>query len=360
MTETVYKELLEVMKKRGGRWSGMDIPEFYDMVEELFTPEEAEVNNAFPRGPLTAKDLAKKMDRDETEIEKILEAMANKGLCQAVEFDGTIFYQGARFAIGILEFQFMPGDNSERAIKLAKLIHAYKEAYDAKAGPLQIPFPTTRVITVDRTIQPGNKVHTYDRVKTYIDKYDPIAVSSCYCRQEASLIGKDTHDMPMKVCMSFGLGALFSIQRLKARQLNKEEAIELLNQTEEAGLVHMTFNTTEDIEFLCNCDRWNCVVLDSVLNQPKPGLIFNSGFQPILNPETCISCETCIDRCPASARAMNDENNKPEVNFDRCFGCAVCVTGCPEDAIAMVAKPDFPEPPADGKALREAVKAANN
>jgi hypothetical protein len=47
---------------------------------------------------------------------------------------------------------------------------------------------------------------------------------------------------------------------LKARQLNKEEAIELLNQTEEAGLVHMAFNTTEDIEFLCNCDRWNCVV----------------------------------------------------------------------------------------------------
>ena len=38
MTETVYKELLEVMKKRGGRWSGMDIPEFYDMVEELFIP----------------------------------------------------------------------------------------------------------------------------------------------------------------------------------------------------------------------------------------------------------------------------------------------------------------------------------
>ena len=115
MPAKVYKDLLEVMIKRGGRWSGMDIPEFYDMVEELFTPEEAEVNNAFPRGPLTAKDLAKQMDRDEPEIEEILEAMANKGLCTAVMFDGTVFYQGARFAIGILEFQFMPGDNSARA-----------------------------------------------------------------------------------------------------------------------------------------------------------------------------------------------------------------------------------------------------
>ena len=56
---------------------------------------------------------------------------------------------------------------------------------------------------------------------------------------------------------------------------------------------------------------------------------------------------------------MNDED-KPKVDVDRCFGCAVCVTGCPEDAIAMLAKPDFPEPPVDSKALREAVKAAVN
>jgi hypothetical protein len=108
MSKEIYKELLEVMKKRGGRWSGMDIPEFYEMVEEMFTPEEAEVNNAFPREPITAKDLAIKMNRDEAEIEKILESMANKKLCIAVEFGGTQFYQGTRFAIGILEFQFMP------------------------------------------------------------------------------------------------------------------------------------------------------------------------------------------------------------------------------------------------------------
>ena len=40
-TQEVYKQLLEVMKKRRGGYSGMDIPEFYALVEELFTPEEA-------------------------------------------------------------------------------------------------------------------------------------------------------------------------------------------------------------------------------------------------------------------------------------------------------------------------------
>lgn len=359
MSKEIYKELLQVMKKRGGRWSGMDIPEFYEMVEEMFTPEEAKVNNAFPREPITARDLAIKMNRDEAEIEGILESMANKKLCIAVEFDGTHFYQGARFAIGILEFQFMPGKSTERDKKLAKLINAYKEAYDAKTGFTEIKFPTTRVITVDRTILPGHTVHTYDRVQTYIDKYDPIAVSACYCRHEAALLGEDIHGVPMKVCMTFGLGAIFAIQRLNARKLDKKQARELLDKTEEAGLVHMSLNTSEDIEFLCNCDRWNCAVMKTVLAQPKPGFIFNSGFQPHLDPETCASCKTCIDRCPASARIMNSED-LPEVNIDRCIGCAACATGCPESAIVMEPKPSFPEPPKDGKALREAIKATSN
>ena len=122
MSKEVYKELLEVMKKRGGDYSGMDIPEFFEMVEEMFTPQEAEVNNAMPRGPATAKEIAKGMGREEGEIEAILEAMANKGLCMSSNKDGTQFYQGARFMPGLLEFQFMPGRTTERDKKLS-LIH---------------------------------------------------------------------------------------------------------------------------------------------------------------------------------------------------------------------------------------------
>ena len=32
------------MKNRRGPYAGMDIPEFYELAEELFTPAEAEVN----------------------------------------------------------------------------------------------------------------------------------------------------------------------------------------------------------------------------------------------------------------------------------------------------------------------------
>ena len=103
----------------------------FGMVKEMFTPTEAEVNNAMPRGPVTAKDMAKILKRDEGETEEILEAMAEKGLSLSLNIDGIQFYQSARFMVGIFEYQFMSGRTTERDKKIAKLIHAYEKAYNA-------------------------------------------------------------------------------------------------------------------------------------------------------------------------------------------------------------------------------------
>ena len=250
MSDEVYRELLEVMKNRRGGYAGMDIPEFFAMAKVLFTPEEAEVNNAMPRGPFTAAGLADEMGRDAAELEIILEAMADKGLCMALKKAGTQYYQSARFMPGIFEYQFMSGGTSERDKKIAKLIYNYEKAFDAKMGSTGIPVSPYRVITVDKTIAVGNQVHTYDQVQTFIDKYDTISVSACYCRHAAALRGEDTHGLPNDVCMQFGMGAQYVAERLGARMVSKEEARAVLDGAEEAGLIHMSQNVTEDIGFL--------------------------------------------------------------------------------------------------------------
>ena len=364
MSQEVYRQLLEVMKKRGGFYSGMDIPEFYEMVEELFTPEEAEVNNAMPGGFFTAKDMAKQMGRDEAEIEEILEVMANKGTCLALNRDGTQFYQSSMFMVGILEYQFMTGKTTDRDKKIARLIAAYEKAYEEKADANEVwekmTFPITRVITVDATVEPSNQVQTYDQVQTYIDKYDPISVSSCYCRHAAALRGEDTHGMPIDTCLQFGMGAKFAFERLGARKLTKKEAREVLDRAEEAGLIHTIANRQDmsgSLDFICSCDRWHCVVVSAALAQPKPGLFFNSGFEPRFDPELCVACGRCIERCPPEALTLG-KDDVPEVDLDRCFGCAVCATGCPAKAITMVNKPGFPDPPKDENGLLEAIKTS--
>jgi Pyruvate/2-oxoacid:ferredoxin oxidoreductase delta subunit len=98
------------------------------------------------------------------------------------------------------------------------------------------------------------------------------------------------------------------------------------------------------------------VAVKNVLAKSKPGMYFNSGFDPQFDAELCVACETCIDRCPPEALSMG-EDEVPVVDFDRCFGCAVCATGCPEDAITMINKPDFLAPPKNGKELKAAIVA---
>ncbi len=357
MSQNVYKDLLEVMRNRGGPYSGLDIPEFYALVEELFTPEEAGMNNVLSRKPAAAEDIAGRMNRDKNEVTRILERMADKGLCAIFKGPGVPLYQGIAFMPGIFEFQFIGGRETERYKRIAELIHAYKKACESAKGIQKISYPVTRVIPVARTIKAGNVIHTYDQVMTYIEKYDSIGVGTCYCRQAARLRGEDIHGMSLDVCMWFGEIAEHMIARLGGRRVTKQEAKDILDRCEEAGLLHMSRNTTEDIDFLCNCDRWHCQVVNNVLKQPRPSLVFNSGFQPVFDSDLCISCETCIERCPPQALTM-DENNAQIVNTDRCFGCGICATGCPEDAISMEAKPGFPTPPKTAKELAAAFKSS--
>jgi electron transport complex protein RnfB len=359
MEEEVYRNLCGKLAKRSGRYPGMDIPEFYEMAQELFTPEEAAVYNAIPRGFNPAAVIAKGMGRSEEEVAPMLEAMADRGLALAGRMGDTTFYGAPPLVPGIFEFQFMRGTNTDRDRRLAKLIHAYKAAVDAIQGPVEVTFPTTRVITVDRVIKTGNKIHTYDQVKSYIEKYDPLSVSTCFCRHEAQLIDEnDTCGKPNEVCMQFGMGAQFIIERNMGRKISKKEALAILEKAEEAGLVHATLNRQE-IDFLCNCCRCHCMILETALSQPKPGISLNSGYQPAWNSDLCVACETCIERCPMEALTMG-EDELPAVNLDRCIGCGVCATGCPSEAIQLEERPGIPIPPVDQTALKEAIKSSHN
>jgi Pyruvate/2-oxoacid:ferredoxin oxidoreductase delta subunit len=357
MSDQVYRQLCETLAKRGGIYPGADIPEFYNLAGELFTPEEAAVYNAIPPGYSQAGAIAGNIGKKEEIVVEILEGMAYKGLCTAGKMGDTTFYGAPPFVPGIFEFQFMRGTSTEKDRKIAKLIREYKKAIDKKRGAVKITFPLNRVIPVNRTIKADNRIHTYQQVKTYIEKYDPIAVSTCFCRHEAKLIDPDDDcGKPDNVCMQFGMGAQFVIDRKMGRKIDKNEALSILEKSEEAGLVHAAINRQE-IDFLCNCCSCHCMILKSALSQPKPGLVLSSGFMPERNAEICTSCGTCIERCPTDALAP-DENKMPALDSDRCIGCSVCATGCPSMAIVMIDRPGIPAPPVDQKALKEALKAS--
>ena len=356
MSSEIYQEFCKIMEKRGGMFPGADISEFYPLVQELFSPEETAVSIALGLGFNPAGKIAEKMGKDEKEVTEMLEAMAFKGLCLSADLGGTVYYGGPPFVPGIFEFQFMRGTKTERDKKLAKLIHNYKAAYRTAHPPRPAQFPAARVITIDRAIKADNVVHTYDQVAHYIGVKDPLAVCTCFCRHEAKLIDeKDDCKVPDESCMMFGTAAQFVIDRKIGREITKEEAMKILNDTEDAGLVHAGVNK-QDLDFLCNCCGCHCMILKAAKAYPKPGLALASGFKPVWDADLCTACETCIDRCPMSALKLGDEN-VPVVDLDHCIGCGVCATGCPMEAISLEVRPGTIVPPVDQAALNKALQA---
>lgn len=58
-----------------------------------------------------------------------------------------------------------------------------------------------------------------------------------------------------------------------------------------------------------------------------------------LNASKCISCERCLEECPAGAITKQDSNSSflPQVNPHLCVGCGACENICPTKAILVSA-----------------------
>ncbi|HEY42046.1 MAG TPA: 4Fe-4S binding protein [Dehalococcoidia bacterium] len=350
MDDEVYRQLRETMARRG---RVTDIPEFYEMARTLFTPEQAEIQNAMPAGRFTPGEIAKETGKSEAGVTAILEAMADKGLCMSFVRDGTRYYAAAPLMPGIFEYQFMRGTKTDRDYEIARAINAYrKAAARAAAIPPRVIYPGTRVIPVGKTINAEAAVQTFDQVLAYVESSEPIAVTTCYCRHEALLVDEnDVCGMPMEVCMQFRTTAEYLIERGIGRRVSKEEAMDIFRRAEEAGLVHVAINT-QRIDFICNCCPCHCAMFQDVLVQPKPAEAMLHSYIPSFDAGLCTVCGTCVDRCPTDALTLRD-GNVPDWNEDRCIGCGVCVSGCQEEAITLVERVGDFTPPLNRMALGE-------
>ena len=151
--------------------------------------------------------------------------------------------------------------------------------------------------------------------------------------------------------MSFRTAAEYIIERGLGRRVTKEEAMGIIRQAEEAGLVHATFNT-QRLDVICNCCRCHCAWLKTALSQPEPSEAILHTFEPSFDSELCTVCGICVDRCPAGALTLGSAE-VPDWNQDRCIWCGVCASGCPEEAITLVEKVGALVPPIDLKTLGE-------
>ncbi|MCM8821385.1 MAG: NADH-quinone oxidoreductase subunit I [Candidatus Omnitrophica bacterium] len=80
----------------------------------------------------------------------------------------------------------------------------------------------------------------------------------------------------------------------------------------------------------------------STVSYPFEKLNLPKDFRgtPVLRPELCIVCKSCVRDCPAFAieiETLSEEEKKYRMTIhnDRCIHCAQCVESCPTGALYM-------------------------
>jgi len=153
--------------------------------------------------------------------------------------------------------------------------------------------------------------------------------------------------------MAFGPNAKYVADRGFGRKVSREEAMNILNEIEKQGLVHVSSNTSKYIDFMCNCCACHCGVLKSFAESNAPSMAVISNFELVIEKENCIGCDLCVDKCPVKALSVKAELVK--VDRLRCIGCGVCNIACISGALSMKRRGDDLEPPIDRKALGERI-----
>jgi len=351
MPDHKYENLRVAIQMRGGSMPAIKSPEFFALVDYLFTPEEADLAITLPIMPASADEISSKAGRDHDTVKLQLEGMADKGLVYTFDKNDVRYYSLLPLLPGIFEMQFLSGDVSERAVRLAHLFEDYFHALDKLSSSSElksVPFPLARVISVEKEIPATYEIHTYDKVSEYIDNAEYIAVGTCYCRHHGELLGRPC-TKPKDVCMGFGPDARYMADRKFGRQISKEEAREILRRTEDAGLVHCSSNMSKYVQFVCNCCPCHCGILQSMKKYNMKGSAAVSGFITSFDAESCITCGDCVDRCPMEALTVKEETLLFDNN--KCIGCGLCTSVCPTGSLTLVARSNAPVPPRDWRQL---------
>jgi electron transport complex protein RnfB len=308
------------------------------LLKHLFTPEEAQTATYLRFGwerDLESIDVIFERVKEKTitkkQLEEILDSMVKKGLLMFKRDDNKKFYGNALLMVGMFEFQVNRLDQLPK--EFIKDFHDYfdeawlPEAFKVKGAQL-------RTIPVEKSIEFERFATKFDSLETLIESVEgPFMVTNCICKQLKDLEGDPCKVTTRReVCMGFGYAAKMYIEQGWGREISKEEAVQILKQNQEDGLVLQPDNS-QDLGFLCSCCSCCCESLSRYIKFPNPGNMSITNYYAEIDPDLCTGCSTCINICPMEAIKLVD--NVSKVKQKRCIGCGNCVVKCPEGAISL-------------------------
>jgi electron transport complex protein RnfB len=335
--EKVYRDLQKYLDRMPISYPATESGVEIRILKHLFTPEEAEIALQLSMISEPVERIHKRLEKSGKsiqELEKNLDQMVYKGSIYGSKEGGKKVYSSMPLAIGMYEFQV------ERLTEdFAKDFLQYlDESFGSEVGKIKIPL--LRTIPVEKSIPVPEKyqVSNYDNVRYLVENAKGhLAVANCVCRQTKDMVGErcTATDLRETCIMLSPEEADYYVNVGIGRYITKDEALNILEKAQEAGLILQPVNA-KNPEAICCCCGDCCGLLTSMKKFPRPADYYSSNFYSEVNPELCSGCQICVDKCQMDAPFINE--GVAAINLDRCIGCGNCVVICGTGAIQLKKK----------------------
>ena len=289
-------------------------PEYYGL-ECIVSDEEADVALQMDlRKPTTPEKIAKKMGKPVSYVQEIMDSLAGKGV---LEYnydtpDGSRQYVLPIFVPGAAELMNMHLDQVEKYPQIAQFFERMAFLPLTKITPLVPPGGNgigMHVIPVEKAIPATNESVSIEHISHWLKKYEgQLGVGYCSCRNAMRLMGEGCGELQEELCIAVGTFARYCTETGKGRDITYEEAMRILQRSEDNGYVHQITNIDgEDKIFaICNCALGSCFALrtSQLFNTPNMSA---SAYRAHVDKEKCVACGKCVEVCPAGAAKLGQK-----------------------------------------------------
>jgi Na+-translocating ferredoxin:NAD+ oxidoreductase subunit B len=325
MSEETYRALADALDRLPNGFprtpSGVELR----LLAKLCAPEEAAVACLMGREPEGFEAIAARGGLAPAEARHRLISMARRGLVWPSRAKGGLAFRLAPFVFGIWESQVDDLDH--------ELVHLFEEymAAGGARGIMGADPAIHRVLPAHGAVK-SEKILPYEDVRAIIMDAKAWSVQDCICRKEKDIAGNRACSFPLHNCLSFSAAP----RAAAPNDITKEQALALLDQAEELGLVHSVSNIRTGMFYVCNCCGCCCGILRGITELGIQGSVAAAPYLASVDAEACTGCGVCVTRCQVKAIHLHD--GVAHVAAARCIGCGLCVTGCAAGAASLSRK----------------------
>jgi Na+-translocating ferredoxin:NAD+ oxidoreductase RNF subunit RnfB len=290
-------------------------------------------------------DIAARAGLEPDVAQRTLERLADEELASAAEVENECVFglmPGLWYSV---EARWLPEVDEEIAL-------LFERYYQETRGMAVHHGPSAqRVIPVGEAIPSGVEVYPYEQAAELLENARSWAVRPCICRLQQRAAGKGcAHEVGN--CVVFAPAEDGFEGSDIDWPVTKEEALSILRESAEAGLVLTAGNYRDGNDFICSCCTCCCFMLRALAEFGAPAAVARSSFRAVVEAELCTGCGECVERCQLEALSLPED--VAVVDYGRCVGCGVCVVACPVEALQLERRPagEVSLPPKDADEWR--------